>query len=265
MDCSHVWLPAVVIDPLGLDPCPSNPGPDDPGCVDVTAPPPDAAQLLVFSYSCVNGIGWECHWTPEWFQTNLGFTPGGGAGGAGVGGNTPTASAPGKQSNNPCNKIAGKGGVIPVNSPNGELRFEFGPQGNLVGFGVQLNGGNPYTASNISVPPWTYFGVRLSAANSVTVGFNNPVNIGSGFQQVYFQSATFSSGSFTAVNGAVAPLGVPWGSPSGSSAPLRWALNGKLPFTSGLGSLAQKVGNTLNSLATTVSQNVSCSDIFGGD
>jgi hypothetical protein len=86
------------------------------------------------------------------------------------------------------------------------------------------------------------------------------VNVGSGFSQAYFQNATFSGGKFTSVQGAYAPLGIPLGSSSGNSSLLQWYLNGN----SSVASQAQNFGNLLTSVASLMSSNVSCRDVFGG-
>jgi hypothetical protein len=161
-----------------------------------------------------------------------------------------------------CSSAAGKS--IPVSAPFGQINFQFNGQGNLIGLGLQLTGSNGFQGNGLSIPPNTFAGFSQLSPGTVQFGFSNPVDIGSGVSQVYFQTATFSGGRYTSVQGAVAPFGIPFGSSSGNSGPLQWALNGQLPFTSSLGSAAQNFGNTLTSLASLVSSNVSCKDVFGG-
>ena len=96
------------------------------------------------------------------------------------------------------------------------------------------------------------------------LGSVTPVQIGSGLKQLYFQTATFSGGTFTAATGALAPFGIPLGTTTGNSWPLKWGLNGNLPGTSALSSQAQQFGNLLTRLGTLVSKSVSCTSLFGG-
>lgn len=164
----------------------------------------------------------------------------------------------------PCSSLSSSGGTIPVNAPFGQMRFQFNGSGNLIGLGVQLTGMNGVSGNGLSIPANTFAGFTQLSPGTVQFGFSNPVQVGSGVSQAYFQTATFSGGSFTSVQGAYAPLGIPLGSSSGNSSLLQWALNGQLPFTSSLGSAAQNFGSTLSSLASLVSSNVSCKDVFGG-
>ena len=157
-----------------------------------------------------------------------------------------------------CSSANGK--TIPVNSPSGEVRFQFDGQGNLIGFGLQLTGMNGYQGSGLSIPANTFVGATQLSPGTVQFGFSNPVNVGSGFSQAYFQSATFSGGSFTSVQGAYAPLGIPLGSSSGNSSLLQSFLNGN----SSTASQAQNFGNLLTGVASLVSSNVSCQNVFGG-
>jgi hypothetical protein len=161
-----------------------------------------------------------------------------------------------------CSSANGK--TIPVSAPFGQINFQFNGQGNLIGLGVQLTGSNGVQGNGLSIPPNTFAGFSQPSPGTVQFGFSNPVQVGSGVSQAYFQTATFSGGSFTSVQGAYAPLGIPLGSSSGNSSLLQWALNGQLPFTSSLGSAAQNFGSTLSSLASLVSSGVSCKDVFGG-
>ncbi len=157
-----------------------------------------------------------------------------------------------------CSGAAGK--TIPVNSPSGQMRFQFDGAGNLSGFGLQLTGMNAYSASGLSIPANTFAGFTQLSPGTVQFGFSNPVNVGSGFSQAYFQTATFSGGRFTSVQGAYAPLGIPLGSSSGNSSILQSFLNGN----SSTASQAQNFGNLINSFASLVSSNVSCQAVFGG-
>ncbi len=186
----------------------------------------------------------------------------GGGGGGRPGPPRPKAKPPNKIS--PCINIPSNGKTIPVQSSFGQVNFQFNGQGSLIGVGLQLTGQTGFQAANLSIPPNTFVGLALTSAGTVQFGFNNPVDIGSGVSQAYFQSGTFSGGQFTSVTGAYAPFGIPFGSSTGNSSLLLWALNGDLPFTSGLSSQAQQFGNLLTGLASFVSNNVGCNDVFGG-
>jgi hypothetical protein len=172
-----------------------------------------------------------------------------------------TALGPAVAANNGksiCSGAAGK--TIPVNAPFGQMRFQFNGSGNLVGVGLQLTGMNGVSGNGLSIPPNTFAGFTQLSPGTVQFGFSNPVNVGSGFSQAYFQTATFSGGRFTSVQGAYAPLGIPLGSSSGNSSLMQWFLNGN----SSTASQAQNFGNLLNSVASLVSSNVSCQAVFGG-
>jgi hypothetical protein len=119
---------------------------------------------------------------------------------------------------------------------------------------------NRYSASGLSIPPNTFAGFSQLSPGTIQFGFSNPVNVGSGFSQAYFQTATFSGARFTSVQGAYAPFGIPLGSPSGNSSLLLSFLNG----SSSTASQAQDLGNLLNSVASLLSSDVSCQDVFGG-
>ena len=241
--------PISFIDPLGL--YIANPCYNDPTCGGDGGPGGDP---------CLNcGSGPLLPVTP----------PGGTGGGGGSGGKQPTCGvvplrrcAAANNGKSICSGAAGK--TIPVNAPFGQMRFQFNGSGNLIGLGVQLTGMNGVQGNGLSIPANTFAGFTQLSPGTVQFGFSNPVQVGSGVSQAYFQTATFSGGSFTSVQGAYAPLGIPLGSSSGNSSLLQWALNGQLPFTSSLGSAAQNFGNTLSSLASLVSSNVSCKDVFGG-
>jgi hypothetical protein len=97
-----------------------------------------------------------------------------------------------------------------------------------------------------------------NSSGGVQFGFNNPVNFNGGLgglKQAYFQTATFSNGQYTVVSGAWAPIGIPWGSTTGSSWLLRSALNGSQQ--------ALDLGNYLTRLASGL-RSVTCSALFGG-
>jgi RHS repeat-associated protein len=200
---------------------------------------------------------------------------GGGNGGPGRDKNTcagPNPPVPCRNAGNNQNSIcsSANGNTIPVNTPFGQMNFQFSNQGNLIGLGLQLTGANAFQAPGVTIPPNTFVGVSQLSPGTVQFGFSSPVQFGSGFSQGYFQTATYSGGTFTSVQGAWAPMGIPFGSSSGNSSLLQWAFNGQLPFTSSISSLvnlsstAQNVGDTLTSLASLVSSNVSCQDVFGG-
>lgn len=188
---------------------------------------------------------WNDGWHPEMIGivSGVGITSGGGAANNGK---------------SICSSANGK--TIPVNSPSGQLRFQFNGQGNLVGFGLQLTGMNGVQGSGFSIPANTFVGATQLSPGTVQFGLSNPVNVGSGFSRAYFQTATFSGGSFTSVQGAYAPLGIPLGSTSGNSSLLQSFLNGN----SSTASQAQNFGNLLTSVASLVSSNVSCQNVFGG-
>jgi RHS repeat-associated protein len=235
------------VDPLGLGPCGGRP------CVYM---PPD------------NYPGDEFDWLETSFWSDisgedafyvLAFP---GAGGPCAFGLCGDINAAANNGNSICGNAKGK--TIPVRAPFGQINFQFNDQGNLIGLGLQLTGANGLQDSGLGIPPNTFVGFSQLSPGTVQFGFSNPVQVGSGFSQAYFQTATFSGGSFTSVQGAYAPLGIPFGSSSGNSSLLQWALNGQVPFTSGLSSQAYNIGSTLTSLASLVSSNVSCKDVFGG-
>jgi len=233
--------------------------------------------LLTAQYACYNPMGicagnsgwagamggfidtsfWDTEgdYVTEFTWIGEGWGAWGSAGGDGAGG---TAANNGKPS--PCNSLSSSGGTIPVNAPFGQLRFQFNGAGNLIGLGLQLTGMSGYSASGLSIPPNTFAGFTQLSPGTVQFGFSNPVNVGSGFSQAYFQTATFSGGRFTSVQGAYAPLGIPLGSSSGNSSVLQWFLNGN----SSTASQAQNFANLLTSVASLVSNSVSCQDMFGG-
>jgi RHS repeat-associated protein len=157
-----------------------------------------------------------------------------------------------------CSGAAGK--TIPVNAPFGQMRFQFDGSGNLIGLGLQLTGMNGVSGNGLSIPPNTFAGFTQLSPGTVQFGFSNPVNVGSGFSQAYVQTATFSGGRYTSVQGAYAPLGIPLGSSSGNSSLLQWFLNGN----SSTASQAQNFGNLMTSFASLVSRNVSCQAVLGG-
>ena len=159
-----------------------------------------------------------------------------------------------------CGSIPSGGRTIPVTSSSGQINFQFNGQGALIGLGVQLTGENGVQTPNMSVPANTFAGVTLTSTGTVQFGFNNPVKFGSGVSQAYFQTATFSSGKYSEVTGAWAPLGIPWGSTSGTSSILLSTLNGN----STLGSQAWNLGTTLTGLVKLVNNTLSCKSLFGG-
>jgi hypothetical protein len=125
---------------------------------------------------------------------------------------------------------------------------------------MQLTGMNGFSGNGLSIPPNTFAGFSQTSPGTVQFGFSNPVQFGSGFSQAYFQTATFSGGSFTSVQGAYAPLGIPLGNTSGNSSLLQSFLNGN----SSTASAAQNFGNLITSVASLVSRNVSCQNVLGG-
>ena len=217
--------------------------------------PPDLSSSYGSGFLCAL-VGFGCSYGngPNYANTGRSESNSGGSGGSGTG----TSAAPGPTS--PCGSIAGKGGTIPVISSNQQVRFEFNAQGNLVGLGILLNGGDTaVTRLGYSIPSQTFFGARLSGPNELTIGFNKAVQTPSSYGvSAYIQSATFSggSGSFTNVNGAVAILSVPWGSTSASSSPLLNKLNATPAAVNAAGGLL--------SAFQSLSNNASCSTLFGG-
>jgi RHS repeat-associated protein len=175
------------------------------------------------------------------------------SGGAGAGGPGGGSSGAQPQAASPCSKIAGRGGVVPVSSPNGEWRFQFNAQGDLIGLGAQLTGNAPATAWGLSIPPSIFFGARLETSGAITIGFTNPVR--TGYAGIYFQSATFSNGQFSNVNGALQALALPLGSPSTPSVPLTYLFNASQDATS--------AAAAAQNLLTSLSQAVTCSMVFG--
>ncbi|HLG15426.1 MAG TPA: RHS repeat-associated core domain-containing protein [Blastocatellia bacterium] len=130
------------------------------------------------------------------------------------------------QKSDPCARIAGKGGTIRVSTPFGQLRLQFDAGGYLIGFGVQLTENKSVTVMGLSVPENTLGGAMLTGASEVTIAFNKAIKTPSswGFSG-HIRSATFSGGSFTQANGAVAILGIPLGSTATSSSTIARKLN----------------------------------------
>jgi RHS repeat-associated protein len=244
--------PMTLTDPTGLNPCPTiGPG----GSYACT--PEQAAQSNVSgpAGSIYNGIAGANPFSLLYLMTSLmaeGSEP------VLVNFGAWDLISPANSGESICSGAAGK--TIHVSAPSGQMRFQFNGSGNLTGVGVQLTGLNVYSGSGLSIPPNTFAGFTQLSPGTVQFGFNNPVNVGSGFSQAYFQNATFSGGKFTSVQGAYAPLGIPLGSSSGNSSLLQWYLNGN----SSVASQAQNFGNLLTSVASLMSSNVSCRDVFGG-
>lgn len=260
--------PLVGFDPLGLGPCDGmNLGAQIGGGMVCGMPPDYPLGLPAWLFDCSHSasIAFQagiCGGSPSpgtcppWATCG----PPQGTGGSGGGGGTTQSStkpdANGRKSI--CSSAAGK--TIPVNTPFGQMRFQFNGSGNLIGLGLQLTGMNTFSGSGLSIPPNTFAGFSQLSPGTVQFGFSNPVNVGSGFSQAYFQTATFSGGRFTSVQGAYAPLGIPLGSSSGNSSLMQRFLNGN----SSTASQAQNFGNLLTSVASLVSSNVTCRDMFGG-
>jgi RHS repeat-associated protein len=157
----------------------------------------------------------------------------------------------------PCAAIAGKGGTIPVATPNGELRLGFDAGGHLTGIGAQFTGNSSATTAGFSVAANTFAGVQLTGNSTLTIGFNNAIQTPSSYGfSGYVQSATYSGGSFTSANGAAAFLGVPLGRTTTPSSLIRNQLN----RTPGAASMAAG----LVKLLQWTSQNVTCADLLGG-
>lgn len=168
--------------------------------------------------------------------------------------NQQTQPTPGK---GPCASIAGKGGTIPVATPEGEVRLGFNASGYLTGMGAQLTGDSPATAGGFLVPPNTRVGALLEGGSAVTIGFNNAVETPSSWGiSGYVQSATFSGGTFTSANGAVAVFGIPMGSTATPSSSILKQLN--------KAEAAQSVAGGLLSLLQWASHNITCAGLLGG-
>ena len=90
-----------------------------------------------------------------------------------------------------------------------QVNYQFDSRGGLIGVGVQLTSQNTASSPNMVIGPNTYVGYTLMPSGAVQFGFTNPVGVGSGAQQMYFQRATFSGGQYTSVVGAAAPFTIP--------------------------------------------------------
>ena len=84
---------------------------------------------------------------------------------SGGGGTKSDGGGGGANGNSICSNANGK--TIPVNSPSGQLRFQFDGKGNLIGFGLQLTGMNGYQGSGLGIPANTFVGAtQLSPGDS---------------------------------------------------------------------------------------------------
>jgi RHS repeat-associated protein len=171
---------------------------------------------------------------------------------------TVATPAPQAQPNqNPCDSIAGKGGVLRVPTPYGTARAEFDTSGFLVGFAVPLTGTTSQIVGGINIPANTMGAAQLNSNGSVTVGFSNPIRT-QGIFGAYISSATFSTGAggqFTSVMGAVAIGPIPWGSTSTASPRVQNGLNENPSAIS--------LGNTLSQALAWASKHISCEGLAG--
>jgi hypothetical protein len=214
----------------------------------------DLVGLECYGFSTNDGVGVNCSGLDSIVYLSQDGTLSSNSGG-GNGGSLFSVSYKGKSI---CGSANGK--TIPVNAPSGQMRFQFDDSGKLIGVGLQLTDMNGVSGSGVSIPPNTFAGFTQLSPGTVQFGFSNPVDVGSGISETYVQGATFSGGRFTSVQGAYAPFGLPLGSSSGNSSLLQLYLNGN----SSTASQAQNFGNLINSVASLVSSNVSCQDVFGG-
>jgi len=123
----------------------------------------------------------------------------------------------------PANNVTCAGKVVQV-SPN--VLIQSDSNGMITAVGVQLTGPTAYLGmaggTFVNVPAYTSVGASLGPNGALTVAVSNPVfmkpgGVGALFG-AYLSSATFSNGSFSQVNGAVAFEGMAFGSkttPSG--------------------------------------------------
>jgi RHS repeat-associated protein len=153
-----------------------------------------------------------------------------------------------------CSNIPSTGASYPFRTSTGELRLQFNGSGNLTGIGVQLTGPNDiYNGSGLRIGPNTFVGYSLGSQTSITAGFSNPVLVkGSWGINASIQSATFSNGTFSSVNGSVALGGV---SVPLTSSLLRWGAN----RSDG----AKGVFTSMLQGANSISNRVTCASLFG--
>jgi hypothetical protein len=153
-----------------------------------------------------------------------------------------------------CGQVSSNGSIRLFNTKDGERRFQFDSKGSLIGVAAALTTGNgAQPQSGISIPPNTLVGIGQPSPGSASLGFSNPVHVGSGVTQAYIQSFTFSQGKFTSVVGAYAPFGIAIGSSNGESDVLRNFLNGKTERAS----QAQQIGGLLSDI-TSIMTNFTC-------
>ena len=183
-------------------------------------------------------------------------------GGRDISGLTGQAREPGAPPSNqtgPCASIMGTGGVLFAPGSNGSVKLQFNASGNLSGVGVLLTDDSRADTGSAVVYPNTYFGANVSSDGTLAVGFSNAIRLNGalgGTLGAYFQSATYANGKFTQVNGAVATLGIPWGSSSSPSDTLRNYANHN--------GTALAVAGRLQDILDFTSKNVPCAHFFGG-
>ncbi len=207
------------------------------------------------------------------YDKSLLYSGGGGGTNSQIGKQLPVAGA------SRCDSLPPGGGTIRVsmNSPSvpsdvtdfsdPTMTFQFDGNGSLVGLGFPVTTTGPFATDSVSIPADTYTGYSLSPSGAITFGFNKPVNFGNptgSMANVYFSSATFYNGRFTAATGAWAPNGMSLGSMTGNSDLILAALNGNLPFTSSLSSKAVNLANQLSGVAQLLKMVFNCKSLFGG-
>jgi RHS repeat-associated protein len=249
--------PTTLTDPLGLQGCPPGTSGTNPGQCSGNALAMTSMQMnwgvmfgwdllqLLSSTSCgEGGCGTVADPNGMLVADQLERSnPGGGPGSS-----TPPPNT------NPCANVAGKGVGLPVSTPVGNIVLQFDAQGNAIGISFPITGSKGQTLLGYDVPANTYIATIASPSGAITIGFTNAVR-SSGFIGAFIQSATFSNGSFTGANGAVAIGPIPLGSPSTPSTAVLNALNG----TQSALDLAGVASSALGLLS-----NASCSMLYGG-
>jgi len=194
--------------------------------------------------------GTSCFTIPMYFAFDDGSGDGSGGGGDSV------------NSNSPCSAIPSTGMTqrIPINSAS-DFRVQFNGNGQLIGLGIQLTGSQKVALpgdSGVIIPPNTYVGITLNSPNTISFGFSNPVRFSQGLlTQGFFQSATFSNGQFTSVQGTWTPFYQLFGNPTTDSSILKAALNAKDQQN------IRDMAASLLRAANVISQWIGCTSILG--
>ena len=149
-------------------------------------------------------------------------------------------------------KVGCAGNTVRVSD---NVKIQADQNGRITGVALQLTGQANYLGtaggSFFNIPANTSVGVSLAPNGALNIGVNNPVFLKPGgpgaFLGAYLSSATFSNGSFSQVNGAIALESMPLGSTTTSSTFLRNQLNQNSQAVS-LASILQSAAQLAQSL-----------------